>query len=47
MNLKAFITIATAAVASLANLNSQTLFVPGADGNTAGINNQQTRRSLQ
>lgn len=37
MNLKVFFTIATAAVASLTNLNSQTLFVPGADGNTPGI----------
>jgi hypothetical protein len=37
MNVKALFTIATAAVASLINLNSQTLFVPGADGSTAGI----------
>ncbi|HEX3010130.1 MAG TPA: hypothetical protein VHO90_21190 [Bacteroidales bacterium] len=37
MNLKAFFIGATMAVASLTNLNSQTLFVPGANGNTPGI----------
>jgi hypothetical protein len=37
MNVKAFFTVATAAVASLTNINSQTLFVPGANGSTPGI----------